>query len=158
MSTELALILVALLLSLWALAWAGRAASAAERTAVAAEKSALAAERSAMAARRGAEAAEASALAARATTGPGLEAAVGAEPEARAARIDAGVKELIDSWPRDASAWPLTERNPGLAEDEVDEIIRQAFHLMGRTEGEARQHTVAVLNMRRDRLHLGAPV
>jgi hypothetical protein len=158
MSTELALTLLALLLSLWALNWARRAANAVERTAVAAEKSALASERSALAARRAAEAVEAHALAARATTSPDAAAVVDVEAHARAARIDAVVRELIDGWPRDASAWPLVERNPGLAEDEVEQIIQKAFHLMGRTEAEARQHSVAVLNMRRDRLRLGAPV
>jgi hypothetical protein len=64
--------------------------------------------------------------------------------------IDAAVKELIDSWPRDASAWPLVERNPALADGEVQEIIQKAFNLLGRTEAEAKHHSVAVLNLRHD--------
>jgi hypothetical protein len=149
-STNLGLTLIALLLAFWAITWARRAAVAAERTAVAAEKSALAAERSAMAARRGAEAAEASAVKA-------VEAARGdatqpADSKSRGEDIwlDVFVKELVDNWPRDASAWPLVERNPGLGDHEVEAIIHRAFHLMGRTEAEARHQSVAVLNMRRE--------
>jgi hypothetical protein len=158
MSTELALILIALLLSLWALAKAGQAVRAAERIAVAAEKSALAAERSARAARRGAEAVEASASATRAKAGPDFKTAIDPTAEARAARIDAVVKELIACWPSDGSAWPLIERNPALPDDAVEEIIQKAFHAMGRTEIEARHHAVAVLNIRRDQSHYGTPV
>ena len=147
LSTVTGLALIGLLLSLWALNWARRAANAAERTAIAAEKSALAAERSAMSAKRGAEAAEASAVAAKAAAGvPAYD-----DPaQARAARLDAVVKQLVDEWPEEASAWPLVERNRALADEDVDEIIQKAFHQMGRTDGEARQHVVAVLNMRRD--------
>ncbi len=58
--------------------------------------------------------------------------------------------DLINSFPKEASAWPLIGRHPELIDTEVDEIIHKAFHLMGRTESEARQHCVAVLNMRRD--------
>jgi hypothetical protein len=142
MSTELALILVALLLALWALTWSRRASVAAERAALAAEKAALAAERSALAARRGAEAAEASAAAARVASGGDDRTSVDPTMEARSARIDAVVKELLDCFARDGSAWPLIERNPAL----------------GRTEIEARQHAVAVLNMRHDALRSGGPV
>ena len=150
MSTELALTLIALLLALWALTWARRAATATERTAVAAEKSALAAERSALAARRAAEAAEASAS-------PGLEAMFNVDETSleRLARIDAVVKELVDRWSRDGSAWPLVERNPGLTNAEVEQIIQRAFHMLGRNEPEAKQHSIAVLNMRRDQLRSG---
>jgi hypothetical protein len=147
MSVELALILIALLLSLWALTSARRAANAAERIAIAAEKNALAAERSAMAARRASEAAEYAAVSAR---GPGKAPVVDEAERARAVRIDAVVKELMDNWTRDASAWPLVEKSPALADDEVDEVIHKAFHLMGRTDDEAKTHTVAVLNMRHD--------
>ncbi len=153
MSTELALILVAMLLALWALTWAGRAANAAERAAIVAEKSALSAERSAMSAKRGAEAADASAMAARESAGVDAKPAVDEVAQARATRVDVAVKALIETWPDDGSAWPLIKRNPALAEDEVDDIIQRAFHQMGRTEIEARQHTVAVLNMRRDQTH-----
>ncbi len=150
MSIDFALTLIALLLSFWALTWARRAATAAERIAVAAEKNALAAERSAMAARRAADAAEYSAVTARTSGGNGSAATVDDAVHSRGARIDAIVKELIQTWTRDASAWPLVESNTGLADDEVEEMIRKAFHLMGRTEGEAKQHAVAVLNLRHD--------
>lgn len=146
MSTVTGLALIGLLLSLWALNWARRAANASERTAIAAEKSALAAERSAMSARRANEAAEASALAAREAAGvPSYDDAA----QARAARLDAVVKQLADEWPREGSAWPLVERNPALSDEDVDEIIQKAFHQMGRTDAEAKHHLVAVLNMRR---------
>jgi len=148
-TTGLGLTLISLLLAFWALTSARRAANAAERTAVAAEKSALAAERSALAAKRGAEAAEASAAAARGVAGTSAPV-LGDAARASAVRVDAVVKELLEIWPRDASAWPLVEQNIALSDDEVGEMIRKAFHLMGRTEPEARQHTVAVLNMRRD--------
>ncbi|HQR10913.1 MAG TPA: hypothetical protein PLW68_06235 [Casimicrobiaceae bacterium] len=149
-STNLGLTLIALLLALWAITWARRAAIAAERTAVAAEKSALAAERSAMAARRGAEAAEASAVKAVEAASEG--AAQSADPKSLGddAWLDVFATELIDNWPKEASAWPLVERNPGLGDHEVQAIIRRAFHLMGRTEAEARHQSVAVLNMRRE--------
>ena len=147
MSTELALILIALLLGLWALTSARRAASAAQRTAIAAEKCALAAERSALAARRAAEAAEFSGLAARQSEGG---SPVDAATQGKAARLDGVVMDLINSFPKEASAWPLIGRHPELIDTEVDEIIHKAFHLMGRTESEAKQHSVAVLNMRRD--------
>ena len=150
MSTELALILVAMLLALWALTWARRASVAAERTALAAEKSALAAERSALAARRSAEAAETSAGAARTASGKGERVLVDPTAMARSARIDSVVKELLDCFVRDGSAWPLIERNPALPDDAVEEVIQKAFHALGRTEIEARQHSIAVLNMRRD--------
>jgi hypothetical protein len=151
MSIDLALTLIALLLSFWALTWARRAATAAERTAIAAEKNALAAERSAMAARRAADAAEYSAVATRTSARTsGAPPAVDDAARARGARIDAIVKELIETWTRDASAWPLVESNTELADDEVEEMIRKAFHLMGRSEGEAKQHSVAVLNLRHD--------
>lgn len=147
MSTVTGLALIGLLLSLWALTWARRASRAAERTAIAAEKSALAAERSAMAARRGADAAEASALAARAAAGvPAFDDS----GQARAARLDAVARQLIDEWPLEASAWPLVERNPALSDEDVEEIIHRTFHQMGRTEAEAKQHAVAVKNMRYD--------
>jgi len=158
MSTELALILVAMLLALWALTWARRASVAAERTALAAEKSALAVERSALAARRSAEAAEASAAAARTASGRGERTTVDPTAVARSARIDTVVKELLDCFPRDGSAWPLIERNPALPDDAVEEIIQKAFHALGRTEIEARQHSIAVLNMRRDAMLSGVPV
>ena len=158
MSTELALILVALLLALWALTWARRASVASERTALAAEKGALAAERSALAARRSAEAAEASAAAARMASGKREKTTVDPTTEARAARIDIVVKDLLDCFPRDGSAWPLIERNPALPDDAVEEIIQKAFHALGRTEIEARHHSVAVLNMRRDAMTSGVPV
>jgi hypothetical protein len=75
------------------------------------------------------------------------------EPAAKTpTRVDAAVKELIDSWPRDASAWPLVERNPALADGEVEEIIQKAFHLLGRTEAEAKHHLIAVLNLRHDQV------
>jgi hypothetical protein len=73
----------------------------------------------------------------------------------RAARVDACVKELVDNWSREGSAWPLVERNPGLTNAEVEEIIQKAFHMLGRTETETKQHSVAVLNMRRDQLRSG---
>jgi hypothetical protein len=149
MSTDLALVLVALLLGLWALSKSRRASSAAERTAVAAEKSALAAERSAMAARRAAEAAEFSAVAARATAG-GPDPAAAVATHAKATRLDGMVMDLVNSFPKEASAWPLIGRHPELIDTEVDEIIQKAFHLMGRTEFEAKQHALAVLNLRRD--------
>ena len=150
-TASLGLTLIALLLAFWSLTWARRAARAAERTAVAAEKSALAAERSAMAARRGAEAAEAGAVKAVETARGHTGQPSNRELQATAAWVDLFVQELIDSWTREASAWPLVERNPGLADDEVEAIIRKAFHSMGRTEAESRQHSVAVLNMRHDR-------
>ena len=149
MSTELAVTLIALLLALWAVNWGRRSAGEAERSAIAAEKSFLAAERSATAAKRAAEAAEISALAAREAAGGGgvpIDAAAQATPT----RVDAAVKELIDSWPRDASAWPLVERNPAFADSEVEEIIQKAFHLLGRSDAEAKHHSVAVLNLRHD--------
>ena len=149
MSTDLALVLVALLLGLWALTKARRASNAAERTAIAAEKSALAAERSAMAARRAAEAAEFSALTTRQSAG-GPASAADEATHAKTARLDSVVMDLINSFPKEASAWPLIGRHPELVDTEVDEIIQKAFHLMGRTESEAKQHAVAVLNMRRD--------
>ena len=43
----------------------------------------------------------------------------------------------------------LIERHPALAEDEVREIVERAFFLMGRTDSEATQHAIAVLNLRR---------
>ncbi len=147
MSIELALILIALLLSLWALTWARRAANAAERIAIAAEKNALAAERSAMSARRASEAAEYAAVS---TRTPGKVPVVDDAAHSRSIRIDAVVKELMNSWSREASAWPLVEKSPALADDEVDEVIHKAFHLMGRTDDKAKTHTVAVLNMRHD--------
>jgi hypothetical protein len=150
MSTDLAVTLIALLLALWAINWARRAANNAERTAIAAEKSALAAERSALAAKRAAEAAEFSALAARQAASGADTPSDGVPAQATPTRVDAAVKELIDSWPRDASAWPLVERNPTLADGEVEEIIQKAFHLLGRTEAEAKHHSVAVLNLRHD--------
>jgi len=150
MSIDLALTLIALLLSFWALTWARRAATSAERTAIAAEKNALAAERSAMAARRAADAAEYSVVHARTSSGADGSPVVDDAMRARDARIDAIVKELIATWTRDASAWPLVESNTALADDEVEEMIRKAFHLMGRSEGEAKQHSVAVLNLRHD--------
>ncbi|MEO8344167.1 MAG: hypothetical protein ABI607_00595 [Betaproteobacteria bacterium] len=150
-TASLGLTLIALLLAFWSLTWARRTAVAAERTAVAAEKSALAAERSAMAARRSAEAAEANAIKAVATA-PGHPAQpANRELQATAAWVDLFVQELVDSWTKEASAWPLVERNPGLADDEVEAIIRKAFHSMGRTEAESKHHAVAVLNMRHDR-------
>jgi hypothetical protein len=78
--------------------------------------------------------------------------------EARSARIDTVVKELLDCFARDGSAWPLIERNPALPDDAVEEVIHKAFHALGRTEIEARQHAVAVLNMRHDALRSGGPV
>jgi hypothetical protein len=158
MSTELALALIALLLALWALTWARRAATAAERTAYAAEKSALAAERSALAARRGAESAEASAASARTAAGLDGFEVIDMAADAHAARIDGIVRELVDGWSREGSAWPLIAHHPELPDVEVEEIIRKAFHALGRTEAEARQHAVAVLNMRHDPSQLGVPV
>jgi hypothetical protein len=67
-----------------------------------------------------------------------------------AGRLDGVVMDLVNSFPKEASAWPLIGRHPELIDTEVDEIIQKAFHLMGRTESEAKQHSVAVLNMRRD--------
>ncbi len=149
MSIGLALGLIALLLSLWAINWASRAANAAERAAAAAEKSALAAERNALAAQRRTGAAT--------TTSRAAEPAVAkhepnfdASTRARTARLDALVKELIDTWPREKSAWPLIERNPTLADDEVEEVIEKALYLMGHTDDEAKQHAIAVLNLRHD--------
>ena len=147
MSEALGLGLIALLLAMWAINWARRAANAAERAAVAAEKSALAAERSAMAARRSAETAAAQAP---------MPAEPGHRPDAdpagqvRTARVDALARDLVDSWARDGSAWPLVALNPDLADDEIGAVILKAFYAMGRTDDEAKQHVVAVLNFRRD--------
>lgn len=150
MTIGLALGLIALLLSLWAINWASRAANAAERAAAAAEKSAVASERNALAAQRRADAA--------ATTSRAAEPAQ-SKPEpnyevstrARTERLDALVKELMNTWPQEKSAWPLVERHPTLADEEVEEVIEKALYLMGHTEDEARQHAVAVLNLRHDR-------
>lgn len=150
MSTALGLGLIALLLALWAVHLGRNAMRSAERTAIAAEKSALAAERSAMAAKRGADAAEASAQAAREAGHIGPAPAVDATARGRAERLDALVKDLIGGWPEHGSAWPLVERNSELADSDVAQIIDKAFHEMGRSEGEARQHTTAVLNLRRN--------
>ncbi len=149
-STNLGVTLIALLLAFWSITWARRAARAAERTAVAAEKSALAAERSALAARRAAEAAEASAIKAVEAAREGATSDAPNESPDKDVWIEVFVKELVDTWPRDASAWPLVERNPSLGDDEVKAIIQRAFHLMGRTEGEANHQLVAVLNMRHE--------
>jgi hypothetical protein len=150
MSTVLGLSLIALLLALWAVHLGRLALRSAERTAIAAEKSALAAERSAMAAKRGADAAEAAAHAAHGTGSPGSAPQADSAAQARAVRVEALVKELVATWPEHGSAWPLVERNAALNDAEVSEIIDRAFHEMGRTESEARQHATAVLNLRRD--------
>ncbi len=149
-STNLGLTLIALLLAFWSITWARRAAKAAERTALAAEKSALAAERSAMAARRGAEAAEASSVKSAESTKGRAAPPPATNPLEKDPWVEVFVKELVETWPRDASAWPLVERNPGLGDDEVEAIIQRAFHVMGRTEAEARHQSVAVLNMRHE--------
>jgi len=149
MSVGLALGLIALLLSLWAINWASRAANAAERAAAAAEKSALAAERNALAAQRRTEAAATSALASEPPGGehqPNFDAS----NRARTARLDALVKEMIGTWSKEKSAWPLIERNPTLADDEVEEVVQKALFLMGHTDDEAKLHAVAVLNLRHD--------
>ncbi len=149
MSIGLALGLIALLLSLWAINWASRAANAAERAAAAAEKSALAAERNALAAQRRTDAATM-------TSRPPEPAAPKHEPNfdastrARTARLDALVKELMDTWPQEKSAWPLIERNPTIADEEAEEVIQKALYLMGHTDDEAKQHAVAVLNLRHE--------
>ena len=150
MSIGLALGLIALLLSLWAINWASRAANAAERAAAAAEKSAMAAGRTALAAQRRSDAA-ATTLGAAEPEGPKHELNFDASARARTARLDALVKELMDTWPQEKSAWPLIERNPTLADDEVEGVIEKALYLMGYTEEEARQHAVAVLNMRHEK-------
>ncbi|MEO8751190.1 MAG: hypothetical protein ABI624_00770 [Casimicrobiaceae bacterium] len=150
MSEALGLGLIALLLAMWAINWARRAGNAAERAAIAAEKSALAAERSALAARRSAETVAAAAQVSSATAAPEHLPATDSRVQGKTARIDALVKELIEVWSRDSSAWPLVERYPELADDEVEAVIQKAFYTMGRTADEARQHAVAVLNFRRD--------
>lgn len=150
MSTALGLGLIALLLALWAVHLGRNAMRSAERTAIAAEKSALAAERSAMAAKRGADAAEASAQAARGAGHAGPASAVDVAAQARIERFDALVKDLVGGWPEHGSAWPFIERNSELADSDVAQIIDKAFHTMGRSDSEARQHTTAVLNLRRD--------
>lgn len=150
MSIGLALGLIALLLSLWAINWASRAANAAERAAAAAEKSALAAERNAVAAQRRAEASSGAARPA----GPGQEPDYYASTRERTARLDALVKELMDLWPKDKSAWPLIERNPTLVDGEVAEVIEKALYLLGHTDDEAKQHAVAVLSLRHDNKNL----
>ena len=150
MSIGLALGLIALLLSLWAINWASRAANAAERAAVAAEKSALASERNALAAQRRADAAATPSHAAE-PAAPKHEPNYEASTRARTARLDALVQELMNSWPQEKSAWPLVERHPTLADDEVKEVVEKALYLMGHTEDEAKQHAVAVLNLRHDR-------
>ncbi len=149
MSIGLALGLIALLLSLWAINWASRAANAAERAAAAAEKSALAAERNAVAAQRRAEAAATVSGAAHPAS-PEQEPNYYASTRERTARLDALVKELMAAWPKEKSAWPLIERNPTLADGEVEEVIEKALYLLGHTDDEATQHAVAVLNMRHD--------
>src|SRR5271165_6353406 len=132
MSIGLALGLIALLLSLWAINWASRAANAAERAAAAAEKSALAAERNALAALRRAEAVATTSRAKEPARGPN-DANLDAWARARAQRVDTLTKELMDTWPQDKSAWPLIERHPTLADDEVKEVIEKALFLLGHT-------------------------
>ena len=149
MSIGLELGLIALLLALWAIVWARRAANAAERAAIAAEKNALAAERSAMAAKRGADAAEATARIVRGAGGTPDQGPTDVAALEKATRVDALARELVDVWPNDGSAWPLIERHAELLPDEVEALIGKAFYAMGRTENEAKQHTIAVLNMRR---------
>src|SRR5271169_533525 len=147
MSIGLALGLIALLLSLWAINWASRAANAAERAAAAAEKSAIAAGRTALAAQRRTEAA---ATTPAEPTGDKHEPNYDASARARTARLDALVKELMDAWPQEKSAWHLIERNPTLADDEVEDVIEKALYLMGHTDDEAKQHAAAVLSLRHD--------
>lgn len=147
MSIGLALGLIALLLSLWAINWASRAANAAERAAAAAEKSALEAQRMALAAKRRAEMV-ATTSESPVPPGVGQEADTNSSAPARGARIDALVKELVDSWSQENSAWPLIQRHPKLTPDEVKAIIVKAFYLMGRDDHEGAQHAVAVLGMR----------
>src|SRR5271169_4913604 len=125
MSTGLALGLIALLLSLWAINWARRAANAADRAAAAAEKSALAAERNALAAKCRTDAAATISGAANPVR-PEQEPNFDASTRARTTHLDALVKELMDTWPQEKSAWPLIERNPTLADDEVGEVIEKA--------------------------------
>jgi len=149
MSIGLALGLIALLLSLWAINWASRAANAAERAAAAAEKSALAAERNALAAQRRTDAATMASRAAN-PAGPKQEPNFDASMRTRTTRLDALVKELIDTWPQEKSAWPFIERNPLLTDDEVEDVIEKALYLMGHSDDEAKQHAVAVLNLRHD--------
>lgn len=153
MSIGLALGLIALLLSLWAINWASRAANAAERAAAAAEKSALAVDRMALAAKRHADMA-ATNPAALEPASPGQEPAANPSAQARTARINALVKELVDTWSQENSAWPLIQRHPALADDEVEEIIVKAFYLMGRDDHEGKQHAAAVLNLRQDKKKL----
>jgi hypothetical protein len=150
MSTGLGLSLIALLLALWAVHLGRNAMRVAERAAIAAEKSALAAERGAMAAKRGADAAEANAQVTPGSGSPRPLPAGDDAAKARAARIDGLVRELIETWPEHGSAWTLIERNSALPDADVAEIIDKAFHEMGRTEPEARQHATAILNLRRD--------
>jgi hypothetical protein len=150
MSEALGLGLIALLLAMWAINWARRAGNAAERAAIAAQKSALAAERSALAAKRSAETAAAVAQASPKPAEPERRSDTDPAAQARTVRIDALAKELIEVWSRDSSAWPLVERYPDLVDDEVEAVIQKAFYAMGRTDDEARQHVVAVLNFRRD--------
>jgi|SRR5271165_5558671 len=149
MSVGLALGLIALLLSLWAINWASRAANAAERAASAAEKSAVAAGRTALAAQRRTDAAATTASAAE-PAGPKQQPNFDASTRARTTRLDALVKELMDTWPQERSAWPLIERNPTLADDEVVDVVEKALYLMGHTEEEAKQHAAAVLSLRHD--------
>ena len=154
MSFEQALMLIALLLALWAIHWARRAANASERAAAAAEKSALAADRSALATKRWAEST---------TVSPAMVAA--AAPEAAPPSIaggdvgfDALVKELMEIWPQAKTALPFIEHHPELSEDQVKQIVERAFYFMGRDDAEAKQHAVAVLNFHRDqRVHQAEP-
>ena len=149
MSIELGLNLIALLLAMWAIHWARSAANAAERAASAAEKTALEVGRTALAARRAAEAAEASALAA-STPAQRLQPLPSGNAEAAPAlNVDALVKESVANWDQEHSLWPLISRHPGLTETEVETMVHRVFYALGRSDGEARQHAQAVLNLRR---------
>ena len=144
MTVEQALGLIALLLALWAIHWARRAANASERAAAAAEKIELAANRSALAAKRWAEASLAGAPAS-ATAESGAQDGASDEP----LPFDALVKELMASWAEAKTALPFIERHPELPEAEARRVVEKAFYFMGRDEAEAKQHAQAVLNFHR---------
>ncbi len=152
MNAALAMSVIAVLVSLWALHWRRRAAIAAERSANEAIKSAAAAEASASAATRSAAAAEQSAATAAEALSFARQQAEQSALRQRKQWLDGLVDEGMRDWPQRGSVYHIVNREPSLTDGEIQEFVRAVFSGRGRTLAEADAHLTHVLERREKHL------
>jgi uncharacterized protein YfaQ (DUF2300 family) len=127
LDTSLGLSFISLLLSFWALYWS-------RRSAVAAEKSARAAEANA------AVSSDALEL--------GKQKALHEKTQARAVRLDSLVEEAVRDWRTKGSLHEMVDREPGLTDDEIRQLVHRVFASVGKSRDKTDNYIEDMLQRR----------